>query len=201
MRRPVESIEQTLWSYLRGVLDEAEFEAWVYAEPALEARLGEDDYLSLISADYRDESNRARAERADLVRGIAARHFPRECFCLSLQDEDRLTWSGGTTALLGEGHLVLARRTPWIQVQRCCDCGTHWLLGTDTVDDEFLLRRLTLAEAEAATMRDVWPETPPGWERLVPDEAWLRAFGYATLGEWRTAEDPTRRTGGVTPPG
>jgi hypothetical protein len=35
------------WSYIRGNLDEAAFEAWVYAIPGLETVLGAEDFLAV----------------------------------------------------------------------------------------------------------------------------------------------------------
>src|SRR5262245_4514469 len=85
MRGPASPIEQTLWAYLRGDLEEGAFESWLYATPDLENRLGSEDYLALLTSDYRDASAHARHDRMKKFREIVARRFPRRCVCLSIR--------------------------------------------------------------------------------------------------------------------
>jgi hypothetical protein len=54
----------TLWRFLGGDLPVPEFEQWVYADPALEAMLGPELYLTVIETDYRSQDAIERVKAA-----------------------------------------------------------------------------------------------------------------------------------------
>jgi hypothetical protein len=192
MDRPIDPVEDKFWAYVRGELDEPAFEAWVYAAPDLEIVLGPEDYLSVAACDFSDASRRARYERVEKVRDIVARRFPRSCVCLSVA---RSGWHGmnGPKCLVATHAETLARRTPWIDLLQCRDCGTFWLVGTDTVDDAYYVQRLSTEAAADIVAHDHWPTDMDTRANLWPDVKWLKAFGYDSLDAWRAAHDPSRR--------
>src|SRR5262249_40614547 len=84
----------------------------------------------------------ARHERMKKLREIITRRFPRRCVCLSIRSPAKRNL--GSEGIPVEVHAdVLARRTPWIALLHCRDCGTDWLIGIDTLDDDYYLHRLT----------------------------------------------------------
>jgi Tetratricopeptide repeat len=170
MDRPVDKIEEMFWTYIRGDLDEAAFEAWVYASPDLETVLGAEDFLAIASCDYRDKSGLARRARADVARDVVTRHFPRRCVCFSAPNIDKQNL--GADAIPLEDHVdIVAQRNPSIRLVRCRECGTHWLMGYDTVDDNLHLHRLPREAVDGILTRDRWPSDfdhqPNLWPKTV----------------------------------
>lgn len=150
------AIEENFWRYVRGELDEAAFEAWVYATPELEATLGWEDFHAVASCDYRDTSGNARFKRTGMARDIVTRCFPRACVCRATPDVYNCNLGSEKRPL--EEHLdIVSQRNPWISFQRCRECGMHWLIGYDTVDDWVFARRLTTDAAQDILIRDRWP--------------------------------------------
>lgn len=189
--RPIDPIEDRFWAYLREEPDASAFEAWLYATPALESVLGTENYLALVECDFRDVSGDARYERTGIMCRIVTQLFPRSCVCLSIPQDFRTSMNSSASEV--EAHAnVLARRTPWIKLVHCCDCGIHWLVGTDTVDDHFDLRRVSAEVAADIVARDRWPTEFDDRANLWPDKGWLKAFGFASLDAWRAANDPSR---------
>src|SRR5262249_9082600 len=133
---------------------------------------GPDDFLAIVSADYRDKS--ARGARIDLARDIVTRRFPRRCVCLPTPDVDGQNLMAQIPL---ETHLdIIAERTPWIRFGRCRDCGTHWLLGIDTVDDAVLVHRLSTGAVEDIFTHDRWPTVFDNRESLW-HKTWLQQLG------------------------
>ena len=188
--RSIDPIEDKFWTYLRGEWDESAFEAWLYADPDLVSVLGADNYLALAECDFRDVSRSARHERAGIARRIVTQLFARSCVCLSIPQDFRETMNSSASVV--ETHAkILARQTPWIELVHCCDCGLHWLVGTDTVDDYFNIRRVSVEVAAGIVAHDRWPEFDD-WANLWPDIEWLNAFGFDSLDAWRATNDPSR---------
>jgi len=190
--RPIDPIEDKFWAYVHGELDEPAFEAWIYTAPDLDFVLGPENYLSLAESDFRDVSPRARWERIDNARRIVTQRFPRGCVCLSQPRNfgENLSCPGCSVETRAE---TLARRTPWIKLAWCRDCGTHWLIGIDTVDDYFDVHRLSAEAATNIVAHDRWPAEFDHRAHLWPDVEWLKAFGFDSLDTWRAANDPSRR--------
>jgi tetratricopeptide (TPR) repeat protein len=165
-------IEETFWSYIRGDLDEAAFEAWIYATPDLDSVLGDEDFLAVAGCDYTDKSGNARHVRKETAREIITRHFPLRCACLSTPNIQNL----GSEPIPLQAHVeVLAQRSPCVSLARCRECGTHWLIGFDTVDDQIYLHRLSAAAVQDIATHDRWPTVfddkpnlwPPSRDQII----------------------------------
>jgi hypothetical protein len=191
MSAPAGSIEQMLWAYARGDLEEGTFEARLYAIPDLETVLGLEDYLALVTSDYRKVSGGARHDRLKTACDVVSRRFPRRCVCLSVQND--VARDSGPVDPVETHSDMLAQRTPWIKLVHCRDCGTDWLIGVDTRDDWIILHRLSAAEAADILTHDRWPAVFDGRAALWPDDEWLRTDGFASLDAWRAVHDPLRR--------
>jgi hypothetical protein len=190
--RPIDPIEAMIWAYVRGETDVAEFEAWVYATPDLDSVLGHEDYLAVAACDYRDTFPKAIDDRLKEARAIVTRRFARRCSCLSLPNAVRHTMSGPKSCV-EEYADVLARKTPWIEVLRCRDCGTHWFQGTDTVDDDYYLYRLTEEVVEDIVVRDRWPTVFDDRPNVWPISGYLGPGGFESLEAWRAVHDPSKK--------
>jgi hypothetical protein len=182
-------IEKAFWLYVHGNLSDADFEAWVYSAPGLEQVLGETDWIALVSLDFEDKSRQAGQTRRSAVQRWAEAHFPRACAC---QSAPKSFWRDIGNPLAMKG-VVVARRTPWIELRRCQGCGADWMVGVDTVEDDFRYVGLSRGEASLIVDEDRWPADFDDRANLWPDEAWLKAFGYASLEAWRLANDPACR--------
>ena len=187
----IESWEQFFWSFLRGELTTEEFEASIYASPELEGILGADDYLTVISYDYR-----TRRDYHDFLyelQNIVRRRFPRTCECMSVGQ--RGTMSLGSIEAPIERTEVLFRANPWLDLRHCPDCSTFWYVATDTVDDLFYLYRMSRKEVEAVAERGVFPdvfdERSFGW----PSPGSFPLDGCASVEDWRTTKNTPEMLG------
>ncbi len=188
MKRPAGSVEEMLWRFVKSAINTDDFESWVYQTAELQTALQPDDYDALLIMNYKEAGSSASTRRQDIVREISERAFPRTCSCLSMGDLDR-------TVLSAKGPMdatsdIRACQTPWINLRECRDCGTFWLEGIDTVDGDVYLVRLKAEEAKSILKQDRWLPVFEGNDNLWPDEAWLKAFGFSTLQEWRAKNPP-----------
>jgi hypothetical protein len=153
--KPIDPIENDLWAYVRGELADEEFENRLYSDlPALDAAFGESDASDLYSLDFKDPSPRSKFERKQRVECLAAKHFARECNCLGASDAFT---RGDFSFRLFPRATVLAKRTPWISLERCEACGSHWMIGYDTVEDDVYFVRIAPADAMQIVTADRWP--------------------------------------------
>lgn len=135
------------------------FEEWLYAASEVEAELGPDLHLELISTDYGDAS--AVLSAREKLRLFAAAHFPEDCLCPLMDDSD------GTG--MGTDRDQQVRRTfeqlteygpqrPWLTLCRCRDCGQHWLVAQEAeMNDATYYRRASPEIAARILEAKQWP--------------------------------------------
>ncbi|MCA9987978.1 MAG: hypothetical protein KDE59_26920 [Anaerolineales bacterium] len=186
----------TFWRYLRGDMTPADFAAWVYVTADLERLLPPGLYLQLLETRYQEHLSRYELEKALLV--WLEENHPTGCFCLQFRDLQKLPI--GSATLFGRelntipdaflaGFVVLKRRTPWLELIRCRDCGQAWYLATDSVADDLHLQRLA-ADETGAIEQDDWPDTFAQLAAVWPDPTWLRYHGYPSLTAWQRQNQP-----------
>lgn len=182
MEQSEETAHLRLWRFVRGDESVRALERWAYAEPTLEARLGADLYLELISTDFRDsEAVWSLRERL----GSYLRSLPGSgCCCIRLRDletvdmglfrapapafEPDREWSHED--VMDTLEEVRRRGEPywWLWAARCTACGQAWLVGSEErQNDLFCLRRLDEAELRAVEEQGRWPEDFDSYERLL----------------------------------
>ncbi len=182
MNQSDETTRLHLWRFVRGDESARVFEHWAYDEPTLEARLGGDLYLELISADFRD------AEAVWSLRdrlGAYVRSLPGpDCRCIRLRDLDivDMGWFRAPAPAFEQdrewshedvmGTLVEVRRRSepywWLWAARCTACGQGWLVGSEErQNDIFCLQRLDEAELRTVEEQDRWPKDFDSYERLL----------------------------------
>jgi hypothetical protein len=162
----MDATDRALWSFVRGDTTARSFEEWVYAAPDLEENCGKDLHLDLLSCDYSDPI----AVQA-LQRTLETRLELRSpCRCAKWRDHDRIPMNLDNLPddVLAEFD-VLKRRTPWLDLARCRTCGDHWYIAVDTVDDEFLVLRLSQEAVTAILEHDDWPDNYDGLDHVWPD--------------------------------
>lgn len=192
-----QSHEEVLWRFVRGDMEAAEFESWLYAsheDQELRLLLGADLVLELLQIGYNEPRSVQRV--GAMLREHLLRSLGSDCRCLSWKDLTVLPLGydpvDERSALLEEyfDYTVIARRTPWLECVRCKACGQAWYLATDTVHtDAHRLLRLDAADVDQIG-RDVWPTVFDGWDAVWPDSQWLAAFGYASLEAWLETHPP-----------
>lgn len=153
----MDAASDVIWRFVRGDLPATEFERWLYAHGNLEATLGVPLYLELISTDFRD-ATAVRAARRTLD-AYARSLGPLPCECISLADLAIVPMSGEPGPL--DAFEQLARRGDpfwWLGLSRCTVCATPWLVAQEERhNDIFILRRLSVAQAERVLADGVWP--------------------------------------------
>jgi len=161
----------------------ADFERFAHNSPDLERVLGRTAYLDLLGTDFADQRSVALA-RDSLATQLAVVD-PQVCDCASLRNDVRLPMGYDTGVEWFSKHfVVLARQSPWLEHVRCTSCGTHWYVGSDTVDDDYYFHRMT-DEDVTAVAAGRWPTTFDSLAAVWPDKEWLALHGYASLEDWR----------------
>jgi hypothetical protein len=172
-----------LWQFARGDLPAEEFQTWFYDTADVEHILGKTAYLNLLEFDFRDrpEAAEARAHLRDILRTLPA--MP--CQCMEWRDSEKLPIGFETDVKWFDSRFeVICRRTPWLESVRCRTCSQCWYVGTDTIDDDYYVQRISCDVAER-TRNDVWPPYFEEVKTFWPTEEWLQHYGYASLKEWQ----------------
>ena len=147
-----------IWTFVRGDMEAADFERWLYANSSLEGELGGRFYLDVISADYANKL--AVGDIKASLEDYAEENTARRCECLTLCEFYRIS-------TLGEGEVVFkkfAKRAErgepfwWISAHQCTACGQGWLVAADNDEYEHLLKRLSPEESTRVVEQDRWPE-------------------------------------------
>ena len=75
---------EIIWKFVRGDMESADFEQWLYSEPGLEEQLGNTLYLDTISADY---SCKRKVYEIRISLEVYAREASNlRCECITLPD-------------------------------------------------------------------------------------------------------------------
>ena len=119
-------IEEKIWQFLRGDLPPVEFEEWVHITPDLKPPLGNNLFLDVLSADYRNWV--AVAEISESLETWIEAYYPRNCDCITWSNDEKVSFDSDTANLL-VAFETLKDRTPWLKLIRCVRCRTHWYLG------------------------------------------------------------------------
>ncbi|MDP9119012.1 MAG: hypothetical protein M3M93_01875 [Actinomycetota bacterium] len=171
-----------LWKFIRGDEPTHAFERWVYQDKELEAELGGDLYLEVISTDFRDPEG---AEGLRKRLGSFARSLPGPaCLCIRLRDLDIVDmgffpapapafeqdreWSHEDVFRTLERVHVRGDPWWWLWAARCSSCGQAWLVGQEERhNDIFCLRRMEEGELRAIEADSRWPRDFDSYERLL----------------------------------
>jgi len=148
-------IGEKIWMFLRGDLPPVEFEQWVRDTPELEMMFGPPLFQEVISADYRNWLSLENVSES--LETWVDEHYPRDCDCITWANDEKISVDSVTVDLLFEFD-TLKKRTLWLKLIRCVQCGTHWYVGIDTDDDWYYLHRLKNEEVERILASDEWPD-------------------------------------------
>lgn len=148
-----------LWEFVRGDAKLAAFEAWLYEDVALEAALGNDKYLDLISCDF--ANNDATWVVKQTIRTVL--ECDEKCHCASIRNLDAIEMGGDWFFEKFFSTLtVFAKPSPekwWLYASQCSVCGTNWLVAQEErIHDMFYVMRLN-DETTSEVKRGRWPKT------------------------------------------
>lgn len=163
------SVEEGLWSYIRGDMEERAFEAWVYDNAALEEALGEEDYVTIVSFDFGDARRGAAWERIEAVRQIAKRHFRHNCRCAELKSLAIINM-GSHDEIFASLKRIRRAGPPrwWLAAYVCDDCNQAWLVvQEERVTDNFILRKIDEQQRKLLAERDEWPGEFDTWAQVL----------------------------------
>jgi hypothetical protein len=179
-----DEVVDKLWRFIRGDMETAEFEQWVYGSDDLKAWLGNDLYLWCLGIPYHDTYKlwEFKQQLLMVMDGLA----PRGCRCLTWPDKHKiLSGMKEEWEAIGDRFSVLRNRTPWLSLRRCPTCGTAWYTALDSDGADYFLRRLDEAAETAILEEDRWPEEFDRLPIFWPNPVWLEHNGYASLAEWQ----------------
>ena len=113
---------ETIWAFVRGDMEPAAFEKWVYAVSGLEAQLGDQLYLDVISADY--SNLRAVGDIKASLEVHAEENTTRRCACITLRDGYRISTVVEAEAVFEsfENRIQRGGSFWWISARQCVAC-------------------------------------------------------------------------------
>ncbi|MEZ5709456.1 MAG: hypothetical protein R3E02_08740 [Blastomonas sp.] len=156
------------WEFARGETDPKRFESWLFEQTGLEAALGDELYLELLSADYRDERDKVPELRRKIMYFLEP---IRECECPKIKDLSAVPM--GADFYFEKVFETLAKDVEfgeekwWLYISTCSVCQTHWLIAQDDrIYDDFFMKRISAEELEAAKAGR-WPATFSTYENVL----------------------------------
>ena len=147
-----------LWEFVRGDTEVVDFEAWLYHDETLDAALGNDMYLELVSCDFANKEEMHFAKEAI----ISVLEPGEACHCASVRNLDAIDMGGdGFDEKFFSTLHIFAEAGPerwWLYAARCSVCGTNWLVAQEErIHDVFYVERLTNEVAREIKTGE-WPD-------------------------------------------
>jgi len=127
----------SLWKFCRGDTAISEFENWLYALEDLEAVVGTDCYLHMISIDFRNSKD------VECFKLWIKGRLPKTamCICHTIAEDQPVklgTWEDGAFNVVERN----AFGKFWVHRISCVVCGVQWLVACDElIYDEWVHRR------------------------------------------------------------
>ena len=160
-------LQARLWMFVRGDTAVDAFEPTIYDDSELEALLGPQRYLDLISARFSDpeQVDKVRAE----LRGWLLEMSPLTCQCVTLPDLAVVDMGDheGVFATLEERARRGARYW-WLALYTCGACSQGWLVAQEErQNDIFCMRRLGSETVSSILAGSAWPDEFDRYESLL----------------------------------
>ena len=159
----------TLWAFIRGDIENSEFESWLYKEDSLEQTFGREFYLQLISTNFKSNEQvyQIQLKLEETLRDL----FPLSCECLSIADTDISDMGDERNEnifstlkeIKNYGELIW-----WLSLHKFLICKQHWLVGQEErQNDVVCLKRLSQDESENIIKNNSWPGYFQTYEELL----------------------------------
>jgi hypothetical protein len=164
---PPDDVLERIWRFLRGDTPPREFELWACSEPDLEARLGNELFLEIVSARYTSLDELRTVSR--LLVDFALAERPLGCACLRLPDLAVVDMGDESEEVFRTLDRLRSRGDPqwWLFAARCRSCGELWLVAEESrQNDLYCLRRLA-PEAYGDLLEGRWPAELDTYEALL----------------------------------
>ncbi len=153
----MDSLCDPLWQLIQGKMSLLSFEPWCYEASELEALLGKDLYLELISTRF-DDPEAVQALKSVLDRWLQGEGYP-TCECSLWTSLRRMPLTADWySENVKERFALLRERTRWLALRRCRRCGQAWYVACDAIDDEWDFRRMSKEEIVRVLERNLWPD-------------------------------------------
>ncbi|HVO32867.1 MAG TPA: hypothetical protein VMU17_03070 [Elusimicrobiota bacterium] len=150
-----------LWRFANGESTAEHFEQWLYAHPELEAQLGKDVYVALISFHF-DSADRAEVDALrSRLRSHLEAHGERSCGCAKWKDRDmiRLAETQSSKAFAQQFTLLVEHdENPLIQFVQCRSCNQRWLMRAGESGLQWSVARLSRSQDLAIIQDHSWPD-------------------------------------------
>jgi len=158
---------ETLWRFVRRDTDPREFERWLYADPNIEAMLGDSLYMAAIETKFGDCESVFQLRRR--IRAFALTHDSSNCLCVRHSDITVIAM-GQHEEFFATLETTRERGDPywWLFTADCRSCGESWLVASEERhNDVYILRRLQPDEREAIIAEALWPSDFDRYETLL----------------------------------
>jgi hypothetical protein len=152
----VADVRDVVWQFVRGALPVSDFETWCYQARDLEDCLGKDFYVEVVATPF-DDPSRVAVLKKSLHGWLGEKGYP-TCDCFLWGSLKKMGFGREWTENEIDARLELVRkRTPWLDLRKCCRCGQAWYVACDTVDDDWYFKRMSEEDVVRA-LEDVWPK-------------------------------------------
>lgn len=162
-----------LWEFVRGDVEQPEFEAWLYQDAGHEDLLGTDLHWQLVSCDFKDRDAAWQIRQA--LRAFLSNNSTCECPAL----RDRCAVPMGGEELEGGSFyhekvfstlstvISFGPEKWWLYISKCSECECVWIVGQDErIYDEFFTVRIGEAELANALVGS-WPDDFQSYEQVL----------------------------------
>ena len=148
-----------LWEFARGDLGVEPFERWLYSHPELEELFGNELYMTVVSADYRDRN--AAADVREALRDFLRPFQSCECRLLPNLAAVAMGWDGLDKRVFATIDYLKwhGKHLWWLALAHCSACGQDWMIAQEErIYDTHYLIRVTSSEARQILAEDRWPD-------------------------------------------
>ncbi|MEP2138415.1 MAG: hypothetical protein ABJP70_01735 [Erythrobacter sp.] len=157
-----------LWAFVRGDLQPEAFESWLFKQRSIEATLGEELHLELLSADYKDQRDTIPQLRSRLAKLLEP---TRKCECPTVRDLSAVPMGGDFYFEKVFEPLVteveFGKPKWWLYISTCSICCTNWLVAQDDlIYDEFFMHRVGNNDVNRAKEGN-WPSIFRTYESVL----------------------------------
>ncbi|MCC7025921.1 MAG: hypothetical protein IT265_03120 [Saprospiraceae bacterium] len=155
------------WALFRFKISIREFEKWVYSNANLETELGSENYLELISLNFKDKGDEGIIR--NLIETII-KDLEYKCSCVKLSSIDTIGMGLDQDDFIGTFEQIKERGSKywWLYMSKCKICKTYWLIAQEERhNDDFHLLKLNKEQISNILYNNVWPNEFDNYEDLL----------------------------------
>ena len=155
------------WSFNRLKINIEEFESWIYSNSELEAELGSEKYLELVSLNFKSKID---GEKIRTIVEEILNQIEYSCSCVKLYSIDIIGMGSDQQSFMDSFKQTKERggKYWWLYMSQCNICKTNWLIALEErQNDVFLLLKLNQEQVTQIIDQNIWPTEFDEYENLL----------------------------------